>query len=89
MKKEHVACLIADKGLANLILKKFDEISDCPEIDLENEVWINSCGLKVKIGEYKPRLVNKSDIIDIRFVFDYTNYDHLTKAFNITADFHR
>ena len=88
MKIENLSCLIASNNLCFLSLKKINELPECPEIDLENEVWINHSGRRVKIGEYQPCYLEKRDI-DIRFVFDHTNYDHLRKALQVNADFHR
>jgi len=88
MEKENLSCLIASNNLCFLSLKKINELPECPEIDLENEVWIDHSGGRVKIGEYQPCYSNKGDT-DIRFVFDHTNYDHLRKALNVTANFHR
>jgi hypothetical protein len=88
METKDLSCLVASNCLCFLTLKKIDDISERPEIDLENEVWVNRSGQRVKIGEYQSCHGEKLDI-DIRFVFDHKNWNHIRTALDVTANFHR
>ncbi len=88
MKKENLYCLIANNELTGLTNEKVSELPYELEIDLNEEVWVNDSGKKVKIGKYQP-CFKKTRELDIRFVYDCTNIEHITQSQNVAADFHR
>lgn len=65
-----------------LIPKKIEEVKNPPEINLDKMEWKDPEWGWLKIGE-------KSGTGEIRFVFDPTNFEHIKKAFEVIADFHR
>ncbi len=87
MKKENLCCLVAIEALTGLTLKKINELPDELEIDLDKGIWVAADGRQTGIGKYRPCFTKARP--DIRFVFDWTNFDHFRIALDVTANFHR
>jgi len=83
MENDNLCFLVdSDNSHAVLDLLKFDQVSKLPEIDWENQLWNDKKYGWLKIGE-------QSGTGHVRFIFDRTNYEHLQKAFEVVASFHR
>ena len=81
MKKKNLCLLrVRNHNYAHLDLIKIDDAPKELEIDLDNRKW-KEVHCWQNIGE--------SGDGEIRLVFDWTNFEHIKKALEVTADFHR
>lgn len=83
MLNENLYCLV-DRNPKHTILtvEKFEGLILKPPVNLKDETWEDQQGDCLKIGE-------QSGKGHIRFIFDYTNIEHIEKALEVAQNFQR
>ncbi|HRH30549.1 MAG TPA: hypothetical protein PK886_00570 [Candidatus Paceibacterota bacterium] len=99
MENKNLYCLsVKDSNFTGLNFLPIDKAPVGLEVDLKNGKWRNSSqtlsrGDKPQEGKWQIIGLNGVGSInsgcDVRLVFDVTNIDHIEKALEVVAEFHR